>query len=104
MVISVTLMDGRVISLPIDSAATSKEVCKAVSKKLKLYDIFGFSLYMALYDKVRQGGTTRYSLVISGYLTVFLDNDRVCSQSQSLTRPLVSFCTRCGLWATDATM
>ncbi|KAL2090404.1 hypothetical protein ACEWY4_015092 [Coilia grayii] len=59
MAISVTLMDGRTISLPIDSAATSQEICKLLSQKVKLYDIFGFALYMALYDKVWSLGNGR---------------------------------------------
>uniref|UniRef100_A0A9J7Y6E0 Myosin VIIBa n=1 Tax=Cyprinus carpio carpio TaxID=630221 RepID=A0A9J7Y6E0_CYPCA len=50
--ISVTMMDGRTISLPVDSASTSKEVCQTLSQKVKLQDTFGFSLYIALYDKV----------------------------------------------------
>lgn len=52
MAISVTLMDGRTLSLPVDSASTSKEVCQILSQKIKLQDTFGFSLYMAVYDKV----------------------------------------------------
>uniref|UniRef100_A0AAR2L4U3 Myosin VIIBa n=1 Tax=Pygocentrus nattereri TaxID=42514 RepID=A0AAR2L4U3_PYGNA len=52
MAISVTLMDGRTINLPVDSASTSKEVCQMLSQKVKLQDTFGFSLYVALYDKV----------------------------------------------------
>ncbi|XP_076871226.1 unconventional myosin-VIIb [Brachyhypopomus gauderio] len=52
MAISVTLMDGRTISLPVDSASTSKEICEVLSQKVKLQDNFGFSLYVALYDKV----------------------------------------------------
>ncbi|KAK9973280.1 hypothetical protein ABG768_024020 [Culter alburnus] len=52
MAISVTLMDGRTISMPVDSASTSKEVCQMLSKKVKLQDTFGFSIYVALYDKV----------------------------------------------------
>ncbi|KAL6458208.1 hypothetical protein MHYP_G00334380 [Metynnis hypsauchen] len=52
MAISVTLMDGRTINLPVDSASTSKEVCQILSQKVKLQDTFGFSLYVALYDKV----------------------------------------------------
>ncbi|KAI7807246.1 putative unconventional myosin-VIIb-like, partial [Triplophysa rosa] len=50
--ISVTLMDGRTVSLPVDSASTSKEVCQVLSQKVRVQDIFGFSLYVALYDKV----------------------------------------------------
>ncbi|KAF4079290.1 hypothetical protein AMELA_G00191340 [Ameiurus melas] len=52
MAISVTLMDGRTLSLPVDSASTSKEVCQILSQKIKLQDTFGFSIYVAVYDKV----------------------------------------------------
>uniref|UniRef100_A0A673MLB5 Unconventional myosin-VIIa-like n=1 Tax=Sinocyclocheilus rhinocerous TaxID=307959 RepID=A0A673MLB5_9TELE len=59
IVISVTMMDGRTISLPVDSASTSKEVCQMLSQKVKLQDTFGFSLYVALYDKVWSLGSGR---------------------------------------------
>uniref|UniRef100_A0A3B3QZ85 Si:ch73-194h10.2 n=1 Tax=Paramormyrops kingsleyae TaxID=1676925 RepID=A0A3B3QZ85_9TELE len=52
MAISVTLMDGRTVSLAVDSASTSKEICRTLAQKVKLKDTFGFSLYVALYDKV----------------------------------------------------
>ncbi|RXN19441.1 unconventional myosin-VIIb [Labeo rohita] len=59
IVISVTMMDGRTISMPVDSATTSKEVCQMLSQKVKLQDTFGFSLYIALYDKVWSLGSGR---------------------------------------------
>uniref|UniRef100_A0A671SVM8 Unconventional myosin-VIIa-like n=1 Tax=Sinocyclocheilus anshuiensis TaxID=1608454 RepID=A0A671SVM8_9TELE len=59
LVISVTMMDGRNISMPVDSASTSKEVCQMLSQKVKLQDTFGFSLYIALYDKVWSLGSGR---------------------------------------------
>uniref|UniRef100_A0A671SZI7 Unconventional myosin-VIIa-like n=1 Tax=Sinocyclocheilus anshuiensis TaxID=1608454 RepID=A0A671SZI7_9TELE len=59
IVMSVTMMDGRTISLPVDSASTSKEVCQMLSQKVKLQDTFGFSLYVALYDKVWSLGSGR---------------------------------------------
>ncbi|XP_062252279.1 unconventional myosin-VIIa [Platichthys flesus] len=52
MVVSVNLLDGRSINVPVDSASTSKEICQALSNKVKLKDTFGFSLYVALYEKV----------------------------------------------------
>lgn len=52
MIVTVALMDGRSINLPVDSATTSKEVCQLVSNKIKLTDIFGFSLYVGMYEKV----------------------------------------------------
>uniref|UniRef100_A0A668AG22 Si:ch73-194h10.2 n=1 Tax=Myripristis murdjan TaxID=586833 RepID=A0A668AG22_9TELE len=59
MTVSVTLMDGRALSLPVDSASTSKEVCQILSHKLKLKDTFGFSLYVAMYEKVWALGSGR---------------------------------------------
>ena len=46
------LMDGRAVNLPVDSASTSKEICNMLSKKVKLTDTFGFSLFISLYEKV----------------------------------------------------
>ncbi|MEQ2283274.1 hypothetical protein AMECASPLE_009487, partial [Ameca splendens] len=59
MLVSVALLDGRSINLPVDSASTSKEVCQLVSNKIKLNDIFGFSLYVAMYEKVWALGSGR---------------------------------------------
>ncbi|XP_069006967.1 unconventional myosin-VIIa [Embiotoca jacksoni] len=59
MIVSVTLMDGRCINLPVDSASTSKEICHLLSNKVKLKDTFGFSLYVALYEKVWALGSGR---------------------------------------------
>uniref|UniRef100_A0A3Q2CYC3 Myosin VIIB n=1 Tax=Cyprinodon variegatus TaxID=28743 RepID=A0A3Q2CYC3_CYPVA len=53
MLVNVALLDGRAINLPVDSASTSREVCQLVSNKIKLRDAFGFSLYVAMYEKVR---------------------------------------------------
>uniref|UniRef100_A0A3P8ZN65 Uncharacterized protein n=1 Tax=Esox lucius TaxID=8010 RepID=A0A3P8ZN65_ESOLU len=59
MAVSVTLMDGRTISLPVDSASTSKEICQFLSEKVHLKDTFGFSLYIAIYEKVWSLGSGR---------------------------------------------
>lgn len=64
MAISITLMDGRTISLPVDSASTSKEICQILSQKIKLQDTFGFSLYVAVYDKVCQISGPYYYIFI----------------------------------------
>lgn len=50
---SVALTDGRSISLQLDSASTSAEVCQAVADRVNLRDTFGFSLYITFQDKVR---------------------------------------------------
>ncbi|XP_066565263.1 unconventional myosin-VIIa [Amia ocellicauda] len=52
IVVSVTLMDGRNISLALDSASTAAEVCQCLAQKIQLKDLFGFSIYIALYEKV----------------------------------------------------
>lgn len=58
--LSVTLMNGNSITVLADSASTAKEICQLVADKMKLKDIFGFSLYIALYDKV----THRFQFVM----------------------------------------
>ncbi|XP_064186818.1 unconventional myosin-VIIa [Anguilla rostrata] len=59
MVVSVTLMDGRTISVPVDSATTSREMSQFLAQKVKLKDTFGFSAYVAIYDKVWSLGSGR---------------------------------------------
>ncbi|KAA8589751.1 hypothetical protein FQN60_013116 [Etheostoma spectabile] len=59
MIVSVLLMDGRSINLPVDSSSTSKEICQLLSNKVKLKDTFGFSVYVALYEKVWALGSGR---------------------------------------------
>uniref|UniRef100_H3D8C8 Myosin VIIBa n=1 Tax=Tetraodon nigroviridis TaxID=99883 RepID=H3D8C8_TETNG len=63
IVVSVTLMDGRAVSLPVDSASTSKEICHLLANKINLTDQFGFSLYVTLYEKVLALGCGREHLM-----------------------------------------
>ncbi|CAB1325889.1 unnamed protein product [Coregonus sp. 'balchen'] len=48
----VALMDSLSVSLPVDSACTSAEVCQALAKKINIKDIYGFSLYIGFCEKV----------------------------------------------------
>lgn len=50
----VTFMDGTTKTLLADSATTASELCNALADKINLRDRFGFSLYIALFDKVRR--------------------------------------------------
>ncbi|XP_077580422.1 unconventional myosin-VIIb-like isoform X2 [Stigmatopora nigra] len=49
---TVILTDGSHISLQLDSASTSAEVCQTVADKINLRDSYGFSLYIRLFDKM----------------------------------------------------
>ncbi|XP_060098667.1 unconventional myosin-VIIb [Heteronotia binoei] len=59
IILSVTLMNGSSITVSADSASTAKEICQMIADKMKLKDTFGFSLYIALYDKVWSLGSGR---------------------------------------------
>lgn len=52
IMLPVTFMDGTTKTLLTDSATTAKELCNALADKIGLRDTFGFSLYIALFDKV----------------------------------------------------
>ena len=54
--LQVTFMDGSTRSLLADSASTAKELCSQLAEKIGLTDQFGFSLFIALYDKVSSLG------------------------------------------------
>ncbi|XP_030351869.1 unconventional myosin-VIIb [Strigops habroptila] len=49
---NVTLMNGQSITVPADSASTAKEICQFIADKTTMKDVFGFSLYIAVFDKV----------------------------------------------------
>ncbi|XP_068919472.1 unconventional myosin-VIIb, partial [Petaurus breviceps papuanus] len=50
--VNITLMNGESLTITTDSASSSREVCQYIADKLHLKDLFGFSIYVAIYDKV----------------------------------------------------
>ncbi|KRX49079.1 Myosin-VIIa [Trichinella murrelli] len=58
LVFPVTFMNGTTQTLVGDSATNAHELCEALAKSINLRDKFGFSLYIALQDKVCSLGST----------------------------------------------
>uniref|UniRef100_A0A914X4M5 Unconventional myosin heavy chain 6 n=1 Tax=Plectus sambesii TaxID=2011161 RepID=A0A914X4M5_9BILA len=57
LILPITFMDGTTKTLLADSATTAKELCQSLADKISLQDQFGFSLYIALFDKVSSLGS-----------------------------------------------
>ncbi|XP_073941448.1 myosin-VIIa-like [Choristoneura fumiferana] len=57
ILLTVTLMDESTKTIQSDSATTSEEICQQVAENIGLNDVFGFSLYITLYDKVLSLGS-----------------------------------------------
>lgn len=53
----ITFMDANHKKLYADSATTARELCSQLAEKINLKDKFGFSLYIALFDKVSSLGS-----------------------------------------------
>lgn len=56
IILPITFMDGNTKNLLADSATTSRELCNQLAEKIGLRDQFGFSLYIALFDKASSSG------------------------------------------------
>ncbi|XP_029471551.1 unconventional myosin-VIIb isoform X2 [Rhinatrema bivittatum] len=63
IVCTVILMNGQSINIPTDPASTAQEICQFIGDKLKMKDMFGFSIYIAVNDKVWSLGNGRNHLM-----------------------------------------
>jgi myosin-7 len=61
--IPVSLMDGHVKSVLIDSATTAKELCQIIVEKVGVRDAFGFSIYFSIFGKVYNLGCEHYHIM-----------------------------------------
>ncbi|XP_066455871.1 unconventional myosin-VIIb [Eleutherodactylus coqui] len=50
--VPVKIMTGETVIIQADSATSAKEICRKIAQKLKMKDIFGFSVYISIYDQV----------------------------------------------------
>lgn len=57
ILLTITLMDETTRTVQSDSATTSEEICQQIAESIGLTDVFGFSLYMTLYDKLLSLGS-----------------------------------------------
>jgi len=53
MNLDVEIPDGRRISVSVDSASTSSEICDMIAANINIKDSFGFSLHVTIEQKVR---------------------------------------------------
>lgn len=58
LVLPITFMNGHISPAFADSATTARELCQQLANRIELKDQFGFSLYIALYDKVSSLGSS----------------------------------------------
>ncbi|XP_069473976.1 unconventional myosin-VIIb [Ambystoma mexicanum] len=60
---AITLMNGQSITIPADSASSAQELCSTIADKLQMSETFGFSLYIAVYEKAWSLGSGRDHLM-----------------------------------------
>lgn len=90
LMLPITFMDGNTKTLSADSATTARELCLQLADKITLKDQFGFSLYIALFDKVCDVNLECFSLI---FCVKFLH------KILAISLPFFLLFTRCPHWA-----
>jgi len=62
MQLDVEIPDGRRVSVSVDSASTSSEMCEMIAANINIKDSFGFSLHVTIDQKVRDACPARTCL------------------------------------------
>ena len=75
LMLPITFMDGNTKTLLADSATTARELCQQLAEKINLRDQFGFSLYIALFDKVSYFAVVSLKLIGSNEFCLFPNNN-----------------------------
>ncbi|XP_048201605.1 unconventional myosin-VIIb [Perognathus longimembris pacificus] len=81
--IQVILVAGESLTITVDSASTSREICLHIAQKLGLKDHLGFSLQVAVYDKFWSLGSGRDHLMDAVAQCEQLAQERGENQRQS---------------------
>ncbi|XP_053452789.1 unconventional myosin-VIIb isoform X2 [Nycticebus coucang] len=81
--IQVTLVTGESLTITVDSASTSQEICQHIAHKQDLSDHLGFSLQVAVYDKFWSLGSGRDHVMDAIAQCEQLAQERGESQRQS---------------------
>ncbi|XP_010635965.1 unconventional myosin-VIIb isoform X1 [Fukomys damarensis] len=81
--VQVTLVTGQSLTVTMDSASTSREVCLHIAQQQDLSDHLGFSLQVAVYDKFWSLGSGRDHVMDAVARCEQLAQERGESQSQS---------------------
>jgi len=94
MQLDVTVPDGHIISVNVDSASTSSEICEMIASKLNVKDSFGFSLLITFDQEVRDArfasscNWSRRPITSYAQLLCFLDTcSRVIKDYYCKTHP-----------------
>ena len=78
-------MDGNSRNVEADSATTAQEIVNTLANNISLKDIFGFSLFVTLYDKVLSLGAGK---LVKTILNITFQSDMFDNMSSIILTPI----------------